>query len=145
MKDRLTIKGRVELALIRGGKIIEKEVKDNMIVATGRDRIANLIGGTSTAYFNYIAIGTGTTAPADTDTGLEQEVKIAQATVSNTDNEEVFEHTFDFGSSESYSITELGIFDDTSMHTMLDRLTFSAKNVDVDTSLYVKVTISVKS
>jgi len=142
-KETLKLKGRAEICLIKNGKIIEKEVIDNLIVSAGKTRVANLIGGTNTTYFNYIAIGTGTTSPSDSDTALENEVKRKQATVSNNNNQEIFEATFDFDSSESYAITEAGIFDSASGGTMLDRLTFSAKNVDIDTSLYVKIVISI--
>lgn len=143
-KETLKLKGRAEICLIKNGKIIEKEVIDNLIVSAGKTRVANLIGGTNTTYFNYIAIGTGTTSPSDSDTALENEVKRKQATVSNNNNQEIFEATFDFDSSESYAITEAGIFDSASGGTMLDRLTFSAKNCDIDTSLYIKITISVQ-
>jgi len=142
-KETLKLKGKAEICLIKNGKIIEKEVIDNLIVSAGKTRVANLIGGTNTTYFNYIAIGTGTTSPSDSDTALENEVKRKQATVSNNNNQEIFEATFDFDSSESYAITEAGIFDSASGGTMLDRLTFSAKNVDIDTSLMVRITVSV--
>lgn len=143
-RENLKLKGRVEICLIRDGKIIEKEIKSNLIVATGRRRVANLIGGTNTTYFNYIAIGTGTNEPSDSDTALQNEVKRLQATVSNNDNEQKFEATFEFGSAESYAITELGLFDSASGGTMLNRLKFTSKNVDVDTSLFCRVTISVQ-
>jgi len=142
-KEDLKLKGIVEIFLMKGDKVIDYEKKENLIVSGGKDRVEELIGGTNTTYFNYIAIGTGTTSPSESDTALESEVKRAQATVSHTANGEVFEKTFDFGSSESYNITELGIFDSASGGTMLDRITFSAKAVDVDTSLLVRVTISV--
>lgn len=142
-KDDIKLSGRIELCLIRDGKIIEREVKDNLVVTAGKTRTANLLGGTSTEYFNYIAIGTGTNEPAAGDTTLQTEVKREQATISNSSNQEIFEKTFDFGSSDSYAITELGIFSAASGGAMLDRLKFTAKNVDLDTSLYVKVTITV--
>ena len=142
-KETLKLKGRVEIYLIKNGKIIEKEVKDNLIVSVGKTRVAHLIGGTNTTYFNYIAIGTGTNEPSESDTALQNEVKRQQATVSNDNNTEKFEATFEFGSAESYAITELGIFDSSSGGTMLNRLKFTAKSVDVDTSLFCRVSISV--
>jgi len=142
-RDNLRLKGVVEISVIKNGRVINYEKKDNLIVSVGKDRVEELIGGTSTSYFNYIAIGTGTTSPSDSDTSLVNEVKRAQATVTHGASGEVFEKTFDFDSAESYNITELGIFDQASGGTMLDRITFSAKAVDVDTSLLVRVTISV--
>ncbi len=128
----------------KDGKVLDKEELHNLIVSVGKERVAKLINGVSTTYFRAIAIGIGTNAPADTDTSLQSEYTRALATTSyEAGNKAVFEHTFSF--TEAVSITEAGIFDSDSVSgsTMLNRFTFSAKNVDVDTNLYVKVTITV--
>ena len=54
-----------------------------------------------------------------------------------------FAKTFTFGS--SYSITEAGIFDSTSVSgsTMLARVVTTAKEVDADIDLIVEATITV--
>ena len=80
---------------------------------------------------------------------LETEVSRAQADNSGGSYEAnykcIFEKTFTFGSGESYSITEAGVFDGATEtgSTMLDRFTFTSKSVDSDTDLYIKVTITV--
>ena len=153
MDQILKIKGEYEVQLIDcyTGKILERETGSNLILNTGKERVAKLINGVSTADFGYIAIGTGTTAPTVTDVALETEVTRALADGSGGTYEAsykaIFEKTFTFGSAESYAITEAGVGDSAqaSGDTLLDRLTFSNKNVDSDTALYVKITITVSA
>ena len=149
----LKIRGDYHIKVIDNytGKVLDEEKGGNLIVNTGLERIAKLINGVSSTDFSYIAIGTGTTAPTSTDTSLETEVTRAIADGAGGSYEAnykaIFEKTFSFGSGESYAITEAGISDSAaaSGETLLDRFTFSNKNVDVDTSLYVKITITVST
>lgn len=150
MKDGIKLKGNVVLELRKkDGTVIEHEELKNLIVTTGKSRVRDLIGegiGTGLTGFNSIAIGTGTNAVVIGDTTLQTEVERALASVSAVSTDKVvFEKTFDFGTGDSYAITEAGVFDsDTETgSTMLDRFVFSAKNVDVDTDLYVKITITI--
>lgn len=130
------------------GNVLEKTELENLIVNSGKERVAKLLNGVSSTTFNSIAIGTGTTSPTTSDTSLETEITRAQADGSGAyeaDYKAVFEKTFSFGSGESYNITEAGVFDNAtaSGSTMLDRFTFGAQAVDADTDLYIKVTITV--
>lgn len=146
MDSKITLKGHGYFELRKkDGTVVDKWEKDNLVVSTGKERVARLIGGLSAVFFNGIAIGTGTTAAVIGDTELETEIKRATATIAyEASNKCTFEHTFTFTSAEAYNITEAGLFDDDSAGgTMLDRFVFAAKAVDWDTDLYVKVTITV--
>lgn len=132
----------------KDGTVIDSEMVKNLIVNTGKEIVAKLIGELESGLggFSAVALGTGTTGAVAGDTSLETEVARASATKAYEANyKATFEHTFDFGSGESYSITEAGIFDSAieSGSTMLDRFVFTAKEVDVDTDLYIKITITV--
>lgn len=150
METKLVLKGEaiIERREKFTGKVLEREKVHNLIVNTGKERVAKLIGNTesSLSAFGYIAIGTGSTAPNASDTSLETEVTRASGSPSYEASYKcIFEKTFEFGSGESYSITEAGVSDGASEtgSTLLDRFTFSAKAVDADTDLYVKITITV--
>ena len=147
MRDKLMLKGDVVLELRKkDGSVVDREELKNLIVNTGKERVARLIGnvGSGIGAFTHIAIGEGTTAPAVGDTALQTERERESATVAyEADYKCTFEKTFTFGSGVSYAITEAGLLDQASGGTMLDRFTFSAKNVDSDTDLYVKITITV--
>ena len=147
MKSKIFLSGHGYFELRKkDGTIIESWEQKNMIVTAGLVQTAKLINGVDTVYFRAIAIGTGITGPAIGNTALGTEVarKLATLTYEAT-GKAVFEKTFDFGSGESYAITEAGAFNNsTSGGEMLDRFTFTAKNVDHDTDLYVKITIAAR-
>jgi len=152
MKDGFKLRGNVIIETRRDGKIIDREKLKNLIVNVGKERVAKLltqgVGGTA---FGYIAIGessSGDSASAS-DTALVSEVTRGQADNSGGSYEAnykaVFEKTFIFGSGESYSIKEAGVSDSASAsgECLLDRFVFAEKNVDSDTDLYIKITITV--
>lgn len=127
------------------GEIIDSQKFCNTIVNDGLERVAKLINGVSSTYYRAIAIGEGTTGATNSDTQLESEVTRALASLSyEASYKAKFTYTFDFGSGESYAITEAGIFDSATVSgsTMLNRTTFTAKNVDVDIDLIVTCTIT---
>ena len=147
MESRIVLKGKAILELRRNGKVIEREEVNNLVVNAGKERVAKLLGAIGgVGAFSHLAIGTGTTSATATDTALETEIERQSATIAyEADYKATFEYTFTFGSGESYAITEAGITDSAteSGSTFLDRFVFSAKNVDSDTDLYLKVTITV--
>lgn len=130
----------------KDGVVIEREEKDNLIVTMGKVEVAKLIGGEAADAFNAIAIGTDADPVAAVgDVALNAEVVRAASSNSYLATAKiVFEHTFDFGTAETYAIVEAGVLNNsTSGGDMLNRVTFTAKNVDIDTDLYVKFTITV--
>lgn len=147
MKDGIKLRGDAVIELrLKDGTVIEREEVKNLIVNVGKEKVANLLNGIDTTPFDAIAIGTGTTSPNASDTGLQTEVIRESATKTYvSDYKARFEKTFTFGSGENYSITEAGVLDDVvvSGSVMLDRFTFTAKAVDADTDLNVKITITI--
>ena len=122
-----------------------------MITNAGMAEVAGLIGTDTTGdvtAFDYIAIGTGTTAPSATDTALVSEQQRAAATgtrVTTTVTNDTLQLVKDaFSFSGSYAITEVGVFNASTGGTMLSRSTFSAVNVTANDTLKVTVKIQVK-
>jgi hypothetical protein len=129
---------------VKTGKILQEETKENIIVNTGLERVAKLLNGVSSTYFRAIAVGTGTTGALVGNTALVTEVTRATATLTyEASYKAKFEYTFTFGG--SYAITEAGLFDSATVSgsTMLNRTTFSAKNVSTVVQLIATVTITV--
>ena len=128
------------------GEILDEERIHNIVVDDGLERVSKRLFANTEDFYDYIAIGTGATAAQATDTALETEVTREQATVSyEASFKAKFEKVFTFGSGEAYTITEAGIFDDSvaSGSGMFNRLVFTGKAVDSDTSLSVTITITV--
>lgn len=118
----------------------------NIITNAGLAGIASRINGAgSAAVFDYIALGTGTTAAAVGNTALETEITTgggerSQATASRvtenvTNDTARLVETFNFTS--DFAVTESGILNAASTGTLLCRQTFSAINVDDGDSLQV--------
>lgn len=151
MKEGIKLIGKAIIELRKkDGVVIEREEVNNLIVNTGKEKVAKLLGGVETgiAGFTHIGIGLGETGDSvsASDTTLVSETTREEAVRSyEADYKCVFEKTFSFGTGEAYEIIEAGLFDSGTVtgSIMLDRFSFSAKSVDDDTDLYVKITITV--
>ncbi len=130
----------------KDGSILDQEIVDNLIVTSGLERVAKLIGGVSTDFFTHIAIGTGTTAATTSDSALETEYTREAATIAYEASYKIkFEKTFSVASGVSEIITEAGLTDDAvvSGSILLDRFVFSPKTLDGDNPLFIRITITV--
>jgi len=136
VSENIKLKGELELIVFdKDGKVKDKRVLKNIIVNAGKAAVAGLINGVVTTPFKYIAIGTGTTTPAATDTALASETHRALAdtvdrvTTNVTNDTARLIKTFS-GYSGSEAITESGVFDSATGGTMLCRQTFAALNIN---------------
>jgi hypothetical protein len=122
--------------------------RKNIVTNAGLAAIVRLIGsGLTETKFGYLAIGTGTTAEAATDTALVAEIKRKAATVSQvtttiTGDTCLFEATFSSadGLSGTSNVAETGVFNASSGGILLARKTFSAVplNWDAGDSLTIR-------
>jgi hypothetical protein len=146
LNDEFKLKGEWTLSRVNKetGKILDTEVIHNIIVNTGKESVAKLLNGVSSTYFRAIAVGTGVTGALVGNTSLETEVTRAAATLSyEASYKAKFVYTFSFGG--DYAITEVGLFDSATVSgsTMLNRITFAAKNVSTVIQLIATATITV--
>ena len=146
MTDRVTLR-----VFTKDGKLkqeYDSGWSPNGITNVGFAEVAGLIlldvGGTA---FDYIAIGTGTTAFDPTQTALVSEVirkagTGSKTTTSVTDDTAQLVTTFSSadGLSGSHAITESGVFNAASGGVMLCRQTFPALNIDWDAGDTLQVT-----
>lgn len=123
------------------GEILDKSEIHNAIVDDGLEHIAKLINGVSAVPFVSIAIGTDDTEVQVTDSSLGAEVAKETATATyEASNKAKWSYKFVFGSGESYTITEVGVFAGT---VMLNRALDAGKEVDADTDITVNVVLTV--
>ena len=137
MNECIKVIGSLIIEHFRNNKRIRIDEYKNVVVNTGLAQVAGLIVNLETDYFDYMAIGTGTTEAQATDTALESEITTgggarAAATITRitqdvTNDTAQFVHQWTF--TDSFAITEAGIFNDPSAGVMLSRKTFSAYNV----------------
>jgi len=114
--------------------------RKNVITNAGLAAIIRLVfSGLTETKFGYIAIGTGTTAEAPTDTALEFEIKrkaatITQTTTTITGDTALCEATFSSADnlSGSHNVSETGIFNASTGGILLARKVFSAVPLNWD-------------
>jgi len=114
----------------KGGLLVVR--KDNGIVNNGFDFISNSIGNRAasgaTAAMGWIAVGTGTTAFAATQSALTTELVRQAATYAHTTATKIFSFTTTFAAGVATgNIAEAGVFNQSTLGgTMLDRVVFTA-------------------
>jgi len=120
------------------GHYAKEETRKNLIVNDGLAALASLLNGDGgEAAFTYIAVGSGSTAEAATDSALGTEITAsglsrASATVSRetqnvTNDMAVLTNSFSVTASET--VNEIGIFNAGTGGTMFSRKVISTKNV----------------
>lgn len=120
---------------IRDGVVLRTDTYHNLVTNAGFAGIAARLGALgSVAAFTYIAIGTGTTAAAVTDTALQTEITTGGgaraaatttlATTTVTNDTLQLDYTFVFSS--SFSVSETGVLNASSSGTLLNRRVFTA-------------------
>ena len=147
--EGIKLKGWFQLDHIRDGQIIDTRIVPNVITNAGLAEVTGLlvddVGGTS---FDYIAIGTGTTAADSTDTELEHEIisgggerrggaDVTGSRVTTTVTNDTAQWVTTFTFTASFAVTESGVFNAPSGGTMFCRQTFSAINVASGDSLQI--------
>ncbi len=138
IEEGMKIKGAITLFLTKGSGEVEVVHKDNIIVGGGFDFVADAIGNASTrpGVMGWIAVGTGSTAAASTQTALVTELKRNAATYAHTAGTKVFTFTASFLAGDATgAITEAGVFNASSSGTMFDRVVFPVVNKGSDDSL----------
>lgn len=141
----------VKIPFLLGNYTTQKKVS-NMVTNAGKAAVAGLIIATGyTDAFDYIEVGTGTTAAALTDTTLETAITdsgLARvlATLSRVTTDvtnDTAQLTTTFSVSGTKAVTESGVFGASSAGTMLARQVFSAINVVSGDSLTITWKIDV--
>lgn len=136
-KDKVGLKGELQIRHTRDGKVLREQIIKNIIVNAGKAEAAGLLNGEeTTGPFTFLSIGVGATGELVTDTILDSEITTGggsraaatcsrvTTTVANDTAQMVKEWTF----SASFSVVESGAFNHITPGTgeMLCRKTFSA-------------------
>lgn len=120
------------------GRWTDRLVFNNLVVNAGLAGMASRCNGSGgESAFTYLAVGTGTTAPAAGNTALETEIvdsglarasaTVSRVTTSVTNDTAQLDKTWNVTGTKA--VTEAGAFNAASNGTMLGRQTFSAVNV----------------
>ena len=129
MIEGLKLKGRFTGTLIKENGDVEVFSKDNLVVKAGIDFVFDTVFGVGATHMNYIAVGTGTTAVANTQTALVTQLLRKSANYSHSAGTAVASVSSTFNAGEATgAITEAGIFNASTAGIMFDRVVFPVIN-----------------
>ena len=127
------------------GKLKDTQLLENLIVSNGKNYIASRMIGVAMPVMTHMGLGTGTVAPATSDTALGAQLSSLVALDSTTVLNNTVTYTCTFGPGVcTGAYTEAAIFNAATAGTMLNRTTFNVINKSAaDTSIITwNVTIS---
>jgi len=154
VEDRTTVVGHVILQVFdtNTGELKYKMENHNLVVDVGLDEMSQAtfgVGGAGSTFFDYIEIGTGTTAPVAGDTTIETSACARIQDASPDSNSATSGETstsvissFDGGTCAG-AITEAGIFNALTGNQLLARSTFGAVTISAGDTLNVNYTITI--
>jgi len=141
MEEKTMLKGWFKIDHFdRAGHLIESVETPNAVMNLGFKEVAQLIGTDITSgatAFDYIAVGTGTSAATATNTTLGTEITDTGLTraagtgtnITTTVAYDTFQLVKSFSPTGSKAVTESGVLNASSSGILLCRQTFSAINV----------------
>jgi len=170
--ETFKLRGSVDIKVIGAdGEVKDNRFIPNLVVQTGKNYIATRMIGTATSVtavsttasgtscMTHMGIGTSSTTAANADTSLGTEVTVAgdiaaytrASIATTTQTTGVVTYVAVFGvnnpqrtiTSNTTAITEAGIFNGSTVGTMLCRTTFNAVNKGNDDTLQITWTITV--
>ena len=139
INDDLKLKGKLAISL--NGKIIQEV--DNLVVTAGKGYVASRMKDATATAMSHMAIGSGSTAAAASDTALGNQlgrVALTSTTVSNA--VVTYVASFPAGTGTG-AVTEAAILNASSGGTMLCRTVFSVVNKGAQDSMTVTWTVTV--
>jgi hypothetical protein len=151
MQDVIKLRGCLEIALRNAnGEVTDYRKIDNTIVTVGRRWVLQQIASSdiNTAQsIGFMAVGTGTAAPATGDTALGSEssrLAINSFTTSNlTSNPPSWRAEASWATNlANTTLGEVGLFVASAAGTMLGRATFSTINKTTSNTLSISYTVS---
>lgn len=150
INENLKLSGQLNIVLKdKAGNIKENIDTKNLVVNTGLAYIVSRMVGTTKAVMTHMAVGSGTTAAAATQTDLVTLLGSREAldstTISGTNDEKVvFVSSFEAGDGTG-AVTEAGLFNAATGGDMLCRTVFSVVNKAADDTMAITWTITLSA
>ena len=134
------LNGNIKVQVVRNNEIVETREITNTVTSVGKSAVAGLIlsdvAGTA---FDYLAVGTGNTAPGTASTALVAELYRTGGTGTRNTSTATATLSGSFAITASATLREMGILNSSSTGTLLARATFSdlaVNNADTVNAIY---------
>lgn len=144
INDLIKVTGELKITVTNPeGNVKQEVVVPNLVVTTGKNLIASRLKDTTDAAMSHMAIGTGSTAAAASDTALGNEAgRVALTSTTVTTNSVAYVASFGAGTGTG-AITEAGLLNASSGGTLLCRTVFSVINKGAADTLGITWTVTV--
>ena len=150
INENLKLSGQLNIVLKdKAGNVKDTREVKNLVVNKGLEYIASRMKDASKGVMSHMALGSGTTAAAATQTDLVTLLGAREAldstTIAGSNNEKVvYVSAFEAGDATG-AVTEAGIFNASSGGDMLCRTVFSVVNKAADDTMSVTWTITLSA
>ena len=147
INDTLKRRGDSQIVLKdKDGKVKESRTEKNLIVSAGLTFICDRMADASSSVMSHMAVGSGTTTPAAGNTDLVSILGTREALDSTTSssNTVVYVSSFEAGEGTG-AITEAGVFNGSSLGTMLCRTVFAVVNKGANDTMAITWTITLSA
>ena len=139
INDDLKLKGKLAIAI--NGDVVQEV--DNLVVTAGKGYVASRMKDATATAMSHMAIGSGSTAAAASDTALGNQLGRVSLTSTSVSSAVVtYVATFAAGTGTG-AVTEAGLFNASSGGTMLCRTVFSVVNKGSADSMTITWTVTV--
>ena len=139
INDDLKLKGKLAISL--NGEVVQEV--DNLVVTAGKGYVASRMKDATATAMSHMAIGSGSTAAAASDTALGNELGRVSLTSTNVSAAVVtYVATFGAGTGTG-AVTEAALLNASSSGTMLCRTVFSVVNKGSADSMTITWTVTV--
>ena len=126
-------RGEFHIEIHRDGKVIETFGDHNLVVNSGRARLAELAAGKSDRTITQIGLGTGSATEAEEDTALENQQLFPLSAVSVEGRDARFDFVIGENDANGLAIREFGLFcSDGTMFTHRVRRGVIEKESDIE-------------
>ena len=150
INENLKLSGQLDIVVKdKNGNVKEERTEKNLVVNAGLAYIASRMTGTAKSVMSHMALGSGTTAAAATQTDLVSILGAREAldstTITGSNNEQVqYIASFEAGDATG-AVTEAGLFNAATLGDMLCRTTFSVVNKAADDTMQITWTITLSA
>tara|TARA_R100000734_G_scaffold16867_1_gene13025 strand:+ start:225 stop:650 length:426 start_codon:yes stop_codon:yes gene_type:complete len=139
INDDLKLKGKLAISI--NGEVVQEV--DNLVVTAGKGYVASRMKDATATAMSHMAIGSGSTAAAASDTALGNELGRVSLTSTNVSAAVVtYVATFGAGTGTG-AVTEAALLNASSSGTMLCRTVFSVVNKGSADSMTITWTVTV--
>ena len=147
INETVKLKGDLVITVLdKDGKVKERREEKNLIVSAGLTFICSRMANATAGVMSHMAVGSGTTTPAASNTDLGTVLGAREPLDSTTASSNTVTYVSSFEAGEGTgAVTEAGLFNAASSGTMLCRTVFPVVNKGANDTMAITWTITLSA